>query len=69
MRTLFTTLAITLLFSCQNSAQVSKAQLAIINAKPIEVPDGTEGGRGVVSGTTPATRKAMALNTVPLPEL
>ncbi len=28
----------TLFFSCQNSAQVSKEQNAVINAKPIEVP-------------------------------
>jgi peptide-methionine (S)-S-oxide reductase len=29
---------ITLLFSCQNTAQISKEQQAVINAKPIEVP-------------------------------
>lgn len=38
MKTFFTTLAITLLFSCQNNAQVNKAQQAVINANPIEVP-------------------------------
>ena len=38
MKTILTTLAITLLFSCQNMAQVSKEQQAVINAKPIEVP-------------------------------
>jgi len=38
MKTLFTTLAITLFFSCQNTAQISKEQLAVINADPIEVP-------------------------------
>ena len=38
MKTFFTTLAITLLFSCQNNAQVNKEQQAVINAKPIEVP-------------------------------
>ena len=37
MRTFFTTLAITLLFSCQNIAQPSKEQQAVINANPIEV--------------------------------
>ncbi len=38
MKTFFTTLAITLLFSCQNIAQVSKEQKAVINANPIEIP-------------------------------
>jgi peptide-methionine (S)-S-oxide reductase len=38
MKTIFTTLAITLLFSCQNLAQVSKEQQAVINANPVEVP-------------------------------
>ncbi|MBR9846857.1 MAG: peptide-methionine (S)-S-oxide reductase MsrA [Algicola sp.] len=38
MKTFFTTLAITLLFSCQNMAQVSQEQQTIINADPIEVP-------------------------------
>ncbi|WP_323788337.1 peptide-methionine (S)-S-oxide reductase MsrA [Psychroserpens sp.] len=38
MRTLFTTLVITVLFSCQNTAQENKEQLAVINASPIEVP-------------------------------
>jgi peptide-methionine (S)-S-oxide reductase len=38
MKHIFSALAITLLFSCQNSAQTNKEQQAIINAKPIEVP-------------------------------
>lgn len=38
MRTLLITFAITLLFSCQNTAQANKEQLAVINADPIEVP-------------------------------
>lgn len=38
MRTLIITFVITLLFSCQNTAQISKEQQAVINAKPIEVP-------------------------------
>ena len=38
MKTFFLTLTITLLFSCQNTAQISKEQLAVINANPIEVP-------------------------------
>lgn len=38
MKTFFTTLAITLLFSCQNNAQVNQKQQAVINAKPVEVP-------------------------------
>lgn len=38
MKTFFTTLAISLLFSCQNNAQVRKEQQAVINANPIEVP-------------------------------
>lgn len=38
MRTLLVTFAITLLFSCQNTAQTNKEQLAVINADPIEVP-------------------------------
>ncbi|NRA93152.1 MAG: peptide-methionine (S)-S-oxide reductase MsrA [Psychroserpens sp.] len=38
MRTLFFTLAIGLLFSCQNNAQISKEQQAVIDANPIEVP-------------------------------
>ncbi len=38
MKTFFTTLAITLLFSCQNTAQVNKEQQAVINADPIQVP-------------------------------
>ena len=38
MKTFFTTLAITLLFSCQNMAQVSQEQQAVINADPVEVP-------------------------------
>lgn len=38
MKTILTTLAITLLFSCQNMAQVSKEQQAVINAEPVEVP-------------------------------
>ncbi len=37
MRALLVTL-ISLLFSCQNSAQISKEQQAVINANPIEVP-------------------------------
>ncbi len=38
LKTFFITLAITLLLSCQNMAQVSKEQQAVINADPIEVP-------------------------------
>ena len=38
MKTIFTTLAFSLFFSCQNTAQVSKEQQAVINANPIEVP-------------------------------
>ncbi|WP_456440620.1 peptide-methionine (S)-S-oxide reductase, partial [Psychroserpens sp.] len=38
MRTFFTTLAITVLFSCQNIAQVNEEQQTVINANPIEVP-------------------------------
>lgn len=38
MRTLLSTLLIALFFSCQNSAQMSKEQQAVINAKPVEVP-------------------------------
>ena len=38
MKTILITLAITLLFSCQNMAQVSKEQQAVINADPVEVP-------------------------------
>ena len=38
MKQILTTLVITLLFSCQNNAQVNEKQKAVINAKPIEVP-------------------------------
>ena len=38
MKTFIPTLAIVLLFSCQNNAQVNEKQQAVINAKPIEVP-------------------------------
>lgn len=38
MKRIFPILAITLLLSCQNSAQNNKKQQAIINAAPIEVP-------------------------------
>ena len=38
MRTFLTTLIIALLFSCQNTAQISKEQQAVIDADPIEVP-------------------------------
>ena len=38
MKHILTTLAITLLFSCQNSAQVNEKQKAVINVKPVEVP-------------------------------
>jgi len=38
MKTFLTTLAVTLVFSCQNTAQVNKEQQAVINANPIEVP-------------------------------
>ena len=38
MRTLLITCIMTLLFSCQNTAQANKEQLAVINAVPIEVP-------------------------------
>lgn len=38
MKQILTTLVITLLFSCQNNAQVNEKQKAVINAKPVEVP-------------------------------
>ncbi|WP_298760761.1 peptide-methionine (S)-S-oxide reductase MsrA [uncultured Psychroserpens sp.] len=38
MKRLLSTLAVVVLFSCQNNAQVSKKQQAVIDAKPIEVP-------------------------------
>lgn len=38
MKKLILLSAITLLFSCQNSAQTKKEQEAIINAEPIEIP-------------------------------
>jgi peptide-methionine (S)-S-oxide reductase len=38
MKNIIPILALTLLFSCQNSAQSKKKQEAIINAEPIEVP-------------------------------
>ncbi len=38
MKKLIPLFLITLLFSCQNSAQVNKEQNAVINAKPVEVP-------------------------------
>uniref|UniRef100_UPI004048F411 peptide-methionine (S)-S-oxide reductase MsrA n=1 Tax=Gelidibacter sp. TaxID=2018083 RepID=UPI004048F411 len=38
MKQILSTLLITLLFSCQNNAQVNEKQKAIINTKPIEVP-------------------------------
>ncbi|XMO87251.1 peptide-methionine (S)-S-oxide reductase MsrA [Algibacter sp. AS12] len=38
MKNIIPILALTLFFSCQNSAQTSKKQEAIINADPIEVP-------------------------------
>lgn len=38
MKQILSTLVITLLFGCQNTAQVNEKQKAIINAKPIEVP-------------------------------
>lgn len=38
MKHLISVLILTLLFSCQNSAQSNKAQQAVINAEPIEVP-------------------------------
>lgn len=38
MRTILSTFVVTLLFSCQNTAQISKEQQAVINADPIEVP-------------------------------
>lgn len=38
MKTFLTTLAVTLVFSCQNTAQVNKEQQAVINTNPIEVP-------------------------------
>lgn len=38
MKSIFITLSLALLFSCQNNAQPSKKQDAIINAKAIEVP-------------------------------
>lgn len=38
MKQILATLVITLLFSCQNNAQVNEKQKAVINAKPVEVP-------------------------------
>jgi len=38
MKRLISTLAIIVLFSCQNNAQVNDKQQAVIDAKPIEVP-------------------------------
>jgi len=38
MKRLISTLAIILVFSCQNNAQGNEKQLAVINAEPIEVP-------------------------------
>ncbi|SDR95210.1 peptide-methionine (S)-S-oxide reductase [Formosa sp. Hel1_31_208] len=38
MKKLLFTLSIALLFSCQNNAQISEKQKAVINANPIEVP-------------------------------
>ena len=38
MKRIILLFTITLLFSCQNSAQTNKAQEAVINAEPIEVP-------------------------------
>src|SRR5690606_13731728 len=38
MKQILSTLVITLLFSCQNNAQVNEKQKAVINAKPVEVP-------------------------------
>ncbi|MGC1473738.1 MAG: peptide-methionine (S)-S-oxide reductase MsrA [Psychroserpens sp.] len=38
MRKLISTLAVVILFSCQNNAQITEKQKAVIDAKPIEVP-------------------------------
>ena len=38
MKNIIPILALTLLFSCQNSAQTEKEQEAVINSEPIEVP-------------------------------
>jgi peptide-methionine (S)-S-oxide reductase len=38
MKKLLSTLAVVILFSCQNNAQMSKEQRAVIDAEPIEVP-------------------------------
>lgn len=38
MKKLFPTLAAIVLFSCQNNAQISKKQQAVIDAEPIEIP-------------------------------
>lgn len=38
MKRIILLFTITLLFSCQNSAQTNKTQEAVINAKPVEVP-------------------------------
>ena len=38
MKNFLTTLAIALLFSCQNNAQNNDKQQAVINADPIEIP-------------------------------
>lgn len=38
MKKLIILFTIALLFSCQNSAQINKGQVAVINANPVEVP-------------------------------
>ena len=38
MKKLISTLALAVLFSCQNNAQINEKQLAVINAEPVEVP-------------------------------
>jgi peptide-methionine (S)-S-oxide reductase len=38
MKNIIFTICLSLLFSCQNSAQANKNQDAVINAKPVEVP-------------------------------
>ncbi len=38
MKKLISTLAVIVLFSCQNNAQINEKQLAVMNAEPVEVP-------------------------------
>ena len=38
MKKLLSTLAVIVLFSCQNNAQINEKQLAVMNAEPVQVP-------------------------------